>query len=101
MQDMRRVVVERLPGIATCAEELASMQCAALSSLGALLTAYTHLQPPTANLSQPGTQGAMKTLKMVMRFTHVMLTSFAANWLGAHAQIKWLLCTSIAESGTI
>ena len=82
------MLAERLPGIATCAEELAFMQCAALSSLGAALTAYTHLQPPAANLSQPRNQGAVETLIMVMSFTRVMLTSLAAGSWGPHAQIQ-------------
>ena len=58
LQDMRRVVAERLPVVATCAEELAAMQCAALSCLGAAFAAYTCIRLPAATLSKVGAQGA-------------------------------------------
>lgn len=46
LQDLQRVLANRLPLVATCADELAAMQCAALSCLGALLTAHASLQHP-------------------------------------------------------
>lgn len=58
LQDMQRVVTDRLPVVATCAEELTTMQCAALSCFGALLTSYTSLPPPANNVTHDGIQGA-------------------------------------------
>lgn len=58
LQDMHRVIADRLPVVAACAEELTTMQCAALSCIGALLTSYSNLQPPASNVTQNGIQGA-------------------------------------------
>lgn len=54
---MQRLVEERLPLVASCADELAAMQCAALSCVAALQAAQAGMLT-SANRPRTGTQEA-------------------------------------------
>ena len=58
MQDTQRLVEERLPRVATCADELATMQCAALSCVAALLAAQAGVLTSANDSIRKGTQEA-------------------------------------------
>ena len=49
---------KRLPLVAACADELATMQCAALSCVAALLAAQAGVPPSANGSTKKGTQGA-------------------------------------------
>ena len=58
LQNMQRVIEERLPLLASCADELAIMQCAALSCVAALLAAQAGMLTSANRSSRKGTQEA-------------------------------------------
>ncbi|CAK0757758.1 hypothetical protein CVIRNUC_002567 [Coccomyxa viridis] len=58
LQNMQRVIEERLPLLASCADELAIMQCAALSCVAALLAAQAGLSTSANGATRKGTQEA-------------------------------------------
>ena len=92
------MIAERLPVVATCAEELAAMQCAALSCLGAPLTAYACVQLPAAGLSIEGIQGANVSFIHNISRVHIWSTSRAAT-SGALEQCKKVIeCVGTADS---
>ena len=55
---MQRLVEESLPLLASCADELAIMQCAALSCVAALLAAQAGLPNSASGANRQGTQEA-------------------------------------------
>ena len=58
LQNMQRLVEERLPLLASCADELATMQCAALSCVAALLAAQAGVPTSANGATRKGTQEA-------------------------------------------
>ena len=85
------MTAQRVPLAASCAEELAALQCAALSCIGALLTAYACLQLPAARTSRFETQGESALRDLTRNRFPLALTSGTVRQhqgLGVHWHCK-------------
>ena len=70
LQNMQRVIEERLPLLASCADELAIMQCAALSCVAALLAAQAGLSTSANGATRKGTQEAGELSSTCLEFSN-------------------------------